>query len=208
MNPTSKELKKTRSYGPDVRLVRQAGRLVVEKTYRHRRLPVRMAGMGLVSWERFIYARLEGIEGIPTVLVSPDRYTLVTTFMGGENLRETHRNPDGRYYDAVRRIIAQMHARGVVHLDLRNRRNYGIDEQGRPYLIDFASALYLPRPRSLRRALEVIDWLGLLKVQSKISPDLLTCEQRRRAEVGDRLSRLWVPGRLAGLVRDLLKSLG
>ena len=41
-----------------------------------------------------------------------------------------------------------MHARGVAHLDLRHRSNVMVDEQGRPVLIDFASAVCF-RPGSL-----------------------------------------------------------
>jgi serine/threonine protein kinase len=47
----------------------------------------------------------------------------------------------GQSISALEAALAEMHRRGVVHLDLRNRTNVLSDEAGRPVLIDFGSAL-------------------------------------------------------------------
>lgn len=205
MNPL--KLKKARTYGPDVRLVDREGDIVVEKTYRDKGLAVRFAGGALIAWERFIYRRLEGVEGIPAVVPGSDRFTLLTLFMGGVNLRDVPVPPGRPYYDALRALISRMHARGVVHLDLRNRRNYGIDEEGRPYLVDFASSLYLPWGGPARRLLEEIDWMGYAKVREKVSPGTLDEGERKLLGRGNALSGLWLPTKALRALRALGKRL-
>lgn len=187
------ELKKDRTYGPNVRLISRGGKLVVEKTYRGKSLPVRMLGFILIFRERLIYSKLRGIEGIPHVLPAPDRLTLVTGFMGGENLKDASRVPEGTYFASLRDLISRMHDRGVIHLDLRNRRNYGIDDQGRPYLVDFATCLYIPWGGKARRLLETIDWMGFAKVKNKILPEALDGGEKELLALGERLSSLWLP---------------
>jgi hypothetical protein len=200
-------LKKKRIYGPDVSLMRLDGRCLVEKTYRNRAWPVRIMGILLVSWEAFIYSRLKGISGIPKLAGSPDKYTLVTSYMGGENLRATTKKPDGVYFEKLSKIIEQMHQRGVVHLDLRNRRNYGIDASGLPYLVDFASCLYIPRPGALKDFLASIDWMGFLKVKGKLNPEGISDEENRRLALGKSLSNIWLPGRAIKPIRDMIRYL-
>ncbi len=200
------KLKKSRVYGPEVSLIRTPTAAVVEKTYRDKILPVRLSGLFLTFWENLIYRRLAGIPGIPTVLPRKDRYSLVTTYMGGENLRETQRKPSSRYFEDLAAIIRAMHGRGVVHLDLRNRRNYGIDPAGNPYLIDFATSLYLPFPAGLRHLLGRIDWMGYTKIKAKLRPDLLTEAEIRRFRKGSRLSSLWLPDRLISRLKKSLKK--
>ena len=200
-------LKKKRIYGPDVSLMRLGGRCLVEKTYRNNAWPVRIMGILLVSWEASIYSRLNGISGIPKLTGRPDKYTLVTTYMGGENLRATTKKPDGVYFEKLSRIIEQMHHRGVVHLDLRNRRNYGIDTSGLPYLVDFASCLYIPWPGKLKDILASIDRMGFLKVKEKLNPEGISNEERRRLALGKILSNLWLPGRATKSIRDMIRYL-
>jgi hypothetical protein len=205
MNP--RKLKKTRTYGPDVRLVTCGAILAAEKTYRDKGGLVRLLGSVLVAWERFIYGKLGGVEGIPGMVPGADRYTLLTVFMGGTNLRDARSSPGRPYYDSLKALISRMHGRGVVHLDLRNRRNYGIDEEGRPYLVDFASSLYLPWGGPVRRLLEGIDWMGYAKVKEKISPGLLDEEEKKLLGMGTVLSALWFPTKVLRGLRGLAKRI-
>jgi len=195
------ELKKPRLYGPDVLLINGPQGRVVEKTYRARSLPVRLIGRLLVARESYIYEKLQGIQGIPPLETPADSYTLTTGYMGGANLRETSQKPEAAYFRRLETLIDAMHDRGVIHLDLRNRRNYGVDEDGHPYLVDFATALYLPQQGLLFRLLRMIDRAGCLKVKGKIAPELLSASEERRRQRGRRLSRLWLPSRFKNLLR-------
>jgi len=204
---TEKAFKKRRVYGPDVSLMRLNGSDFVEKTYRNKAWPVRIMGALLVSWEAFVYSRLRGISGIPELILGPDKYTLVTSYMGGENLKKTTKKPDSLYFERLAKLIEQMHQRGVLHLDLRNRRNYGMDDKGLPYLVDFASCLFIPWQGQLRDILGRIDWMGFLKVKAKLNPELITSEEKRRLALGETLSHLWLPGRAIKPVRHIIRHL-
>lgn len=195
-------LKKKQGYGPDVTLVE--GRLV-EKTYRNRIWPVRLMGRALIAWEAFIYGRLSGLSGIPMLIGRPDPYTILTTFMGGENLRETPTRPDAVYFEKMADIIEAMHAQGVIHLDLRNRRNYGRDDQGEPYLVDFASALYIPWDGVLRNLIARLDWLGFVKVKAKLAPGLLSARELRHYHLGETLSAVWIPTKVFNALKKALR---
>lgn len=203
MKPPGITLKKKRLYGPDVHLIHRDGQALVEKTYRERPLPVRIAGRLLVSWETYIYSKLKGISGIPTVVPGESPCTLTTIFMGGHNLKTRERIPDATYFEHLEDLIAAVHGRGVIHLDMRNRRNYGIDDRGEPYLVDFASSIYLPWKGPLWKLLCSIDRMGFLKVKAKLSPSLLTHEDRQGYSWGKKLSRLWLPPRILRFFRDL-----
>jgi len=195
------DLKKSRCYGPDVTLIFREGQYFVEKTYRNKALPIRALGRILVQWERFIYSRLAKVQGIPRVYPSGEAFTLITRYMGGENLRETSKTPDRLYFERLNTLIDAMHKAGIIHLDLRNRRNYGIDPQDRPYLIDFASSICLVRPRWLRDVLQKIDTMGFIKVKAKLNPSLLTDQEKRLLERGNSLSSMWLPGITSRVIR-------
>ena len=195
-------LKKKQSYGPDVVLV--DGRLV-EKTYRQRIWLIRLIGRVLIAWEAFIYGKLAGMPGIPTLIARPDRHTITTTYMGGENLRETHARPDAVYFEKMAGIIRGMHARGVIHLDLRNRRNYGRDDLGEPYLVDFASALYIPWNGMLRNLMARLDWLGFVKVKAKLAPELLSARDIDHYRLGETLSAVWLPTKAFNALKEAVR---
>lgn len=197
-------LKKKQVYGPDV-WIREDG--LVEKSYRSCNLPVRLIGRALVAREAYIYDKLKGLTGIPECHGRPDPYTLLTVYMGGADLRGSTRKPGSDFFVLTRQIIESMHTRGVIHLDLRNRRNYGMDDAGAPYLLDFASALYVPDWHWLRRILAVVDWLGYIKVKAKLAPELMNDEDQRFYRLSRTLSQLWLPTKAFNAVKDLIKYL-
>jgi hypothetical protein len=198
-------LKRKRLYGPDVHLIWKGELRLVEKTYRNRPWPVRKTGFLLVWWEAFIYSKLNGIPGIPQVVKSPDAYTLTTTFMGGHNLRDRSNIPDDAYFTHLEELIRNLHSQGVVHLDMRNRRNYGVDDDGMPYLVDFASSIYTPFKGPVWRMLCRIDWMGYLKVKAKLNPALLSSEEIKQNTLGKALSRLWFPSKILPFFRGLFR---
>jgi hypothetical protein len=203
--PMEKQLKRKRPYGPDVHLINRCGMPLVEKTYRNKPWPVKKTGSLLVSWETYIYSKLKDITGIPRVIQSPDAYTITTTFMGGHDLRAAGSKPDEAYFKNLEELIKAVHMQGVVHLDMRNRRNYGIDDEGMPYLVDFAASLYTPFKGALWRMLCRIDWMGYLKVKAKLNPMLLSLEENSQHAMGNALSRLWFPSKIVPFLRGLFR---
>ncbi len=199
------QLKKKRIYGPDVHLIHRDGMTLVEKTYRRRPWIVKKTGSLLVRWEAYIYSKLEGVTGIPKAVPSPDPYTITTTFMGGHNLMTRIRKPDEAYFNRLEELIKAVHQKGVIHLDMRNRRNYGMDEEGMPYLVDFATSIYTPFKGPLWRLLCRIDWMGYLKVKAKIDPSMLSHEENMQHNLGNTLSILWFPSKITPFLRRLFR---
>jgi hypothetical protein len=86
-----------------------------------------------------------------------------------------------------------MHARGVAHLDLRQKKNILIAE--RPYVIDFANAV-LVRPdsplRPLLPRLKRVDESGLIKFKARNWPHLLTDADREFLKAHRDLRSFWI----------------
>jgi predicted Ser/Thr protein kinase len=146
---------------PDVLLVEcRDGRLVVVKDYAARSRWVR-SGLGarLLAREEKAYGRLEGIAAVPRLLGRLDGMALVIEYRPGVLLSRSLRGslPTG-FMGELERAVVEMHRRGVVHLDLRHRSNVLAGEDGRPVLIDFASAQCLDP--STRRGRMLVSLLG------------------------------------------------
>ncbi len=127
---------------PDVLLVDAEGGPVVVKDFAPRGGLVRRAvGPWLLRREARAYRRLEGLAAVPRFLGWVDPMAIVLEYRPGEFLsrRLAGRLPPG-FVDELEAAVREMHGRGVVHLDLRHRSNLLAGADGRPVLIDFASA--------------------------------------------------------------------
>jgi RIO-like serine/threonine protein kinase len=88
------------------------------------------------------YRRLEGLEAVPRLLGQLDTAALVIEYRPGVLLsRSLAGQLPGTFLVELQGAITEMHRRGVVHLDLRHRSNILASPDGRPVLLDFASAL-------------------------------------------------------------------
>ena len=203
-----KQLKRKRGYGPDVFVRQEPDRAaVVVKTYRNTPLFFRLIGIIQIAWEAFIYSKLKGIEGVPPLIGTPDRFTLLTGYVESDNLRDSMVTPDKMYFEKVTRLIEEMHSRHVVHLDLRNRRNYLMDKLGNPYLVDFASSLYIPHPAFLFNLLSHSDSMGLAKVKTLVNPSIATETDLKAARLGRFFSMLWFPGKATKALKKMTRPL-
>jgi serine/threonine protein kinase len=162
---------------PDVLLVeRSAGGLVVVKDFAPRGRWIRsFFGRWITSREARIYRILEGAPAVPRLLARLDSYALVLEYRPGVLLSRSLAGslPPG-FLDELRAAVELMHARGVVHLDLRHRSNVLAGEDGHPVLIDFASSLSF-RPggalhRTLGSLLARVDQAALGKWEARLGP--------------------------------------
>jgi hypothetical protein len=93
--------------------------------------------------EHAAYQRLAGIDGIPRCLgLRPDG-SLVLAYVAAEPFRESLPWPVGReaFFTELLGIIQSCHAAGVAHADLKRRGNILVDQAGRPWVLDFGSAI-------------------------------------------------------------------
>lgn len=158
----------------DVLLVESDAGIVVLKDFAKRGHWVRRRlGPWLLDREERAYRRLADVEAVPRLLGRLDPAALVVEYRPGVLLSRSlaGRLPAG-FVASLARVVDEMHRRGVVHLDLRHRSNVLAGEDGRPVVLDFASALVFDlstrRGRLLLRLLQGFDRRALRKWQARL----------------------------------------
>lgn len=119
-----------------------AGGAVVVKDYAPRPWPIRLLlGPWHLDREERAYALLRGAPGIPGFLGRVDRQAIALHHVAGRPLAACARGEiDAAFFDALERILEDLHTRGVAHGDL-HRHDVIRGEDGRPYVVDFSTAL-------------------------------------------------------------------
>ncbi len=161
---------------PDVLLVRGDHGLAVVKDFAPRGpLVRRLLAPRLQRREARAWRVLAGDPAVPRFLGWIDPLAFALEYRPG---RRMSRRLAGRlppdFLPNLEAALARMHARGVVHLDLRHRSNVLVDGAGRPVLIDFGSAVCF-RPggllaRVLVPRLARIDRAALAKWAARVGP--------------------------------------
>jgi serine/threonine protein kinase len=135
---------------------------------------------------------------LPRLLGRVDRLALALERIPGEQLADVHgRYPDkGALLTSLRAAIDALHARGIVHLDLRGRENVMVTADGRIYLLDLGGAIWL-RPGGLLhhllfRWLATADEAAWIKWKEMLSPGNLDARERAFARRFRRLRALWI----------------
>lgn len=166
----------------DVRRVECAGKHWVVKDFKVCPGWIRhTVGRWFIRRELDALERLQGLPGIAEYPVRVDSFALAYLFIEGRALNEfPPGQPSADFFLALESAVKAMHARGIAHLDLRNRGNVLVDSSQHPVLIDFQS--YLPLPGwipPLARFMEKIDLSGVYKAWEKSLPG--TLDEARQA---------------------------
>jgi len=180
-------------FRPDVRLLERDGKKWVAKDYRACTPLYRITvGAWNLRRERGALERLRDVDGVPHVEARAGRWILVISHFPGRDIGKTDREQTGAaFFDEFARIVREIHARGVVHLDLRQRRNILVQPDGRPAVIDFGAGLCLRPGGRLLRMLARIDESGVLKYKRRARPGSLTPEETARLEKLEGRRRFW-----------------
>ena len=148
----------------------------------------------LLGRELSILSRLRNVDGIAPDSFRVDRFAMAVEYMEGASIG--HVDPSlitPAFLEAFEKLLAAMHARGVVHLDVRGSGNVMIRPDGSPGLIDFQASLYTGHmPACLRRLLEDFDRSGALKKWLQYCPEAMGEERRSELERINRLRRFWI----------------
>ncbi len=199
---TARETLRSRGWNASLWTATFDGREVIVKDVRSSRWLYRYTvGRLLLAHEGAIYQRLSGCGFVPRILGWLDVDAFVLERVPATNLGE-HLPPLLRpeFYDRLRACVARLHAEGIVHLDLRSRRNILVTADGQPMLIDFASAVYIGRSWISRRLLvplvACIDRSAILKFRHRDFPELLTRAERMSYAFYRVGHLLWPFGRL------------
>ena len=175
----------------------------VVKDFRPRSVFVRESVGTLLTWREMRgLDRIAGIPGVPADAFRLDRHALAYRYVQGASLARPGAAQPTEFYAALERLLQQVHARGIVHLDVRNARNILVDREARPMLLDFQSHLGTRwLPRRLRELVELFDLSGVYKHWAGGRPESLG---ERRAEVLKKMNRwrrLWFLRGYMGLPR-------
>ncbi len=181
---------------PDLHLVKTEGRTLLVKDVQKKPFIFRWTlGLWLIQKEWRIYLRLKGIRGIPNRIERIDRFAFARDFVEGRTI-ERQETLSPLFFSELERMLKEIHARGVVHLDLRHKGNILVSEKGEPYLIDFNSSFTFGETGLLRRVvfplLERVDRGGFLKLKERVAPSLLTPEEITSLRNLKRFRRLWI----------------
>lgn len=180
---------------PDLHRVFVKGRAYVVKDVKKRNFFFRWTlGLWLIEKEWKIYQRLKGVEGIPQPIERIDRFAFAMEYIPGRAINR-HESLSTSFFSELERVLRAIHAKGVVHLDLRHKGNILITEEGKPCLIDFNSSVSFNERGVLRRFLfplfRWIDYGGLLKLKERASPSYLTSEEAAFLRRFNRWRKLW-----------------
>jgi hypothetical protein len=194
---------------PDLRLLVWGRERAVAKDWRNAPWYLRAHARRCLDREWRALEALAGVAGVPQPLVRLPGIIVVSQ-LAGEPLAHRRLRREGReaFFSALALCIERIHARGVVHLDLRQRRNILCGEDGQPGVLDFEASFVLDPLRAWGRfALfwgRKVDRLAILKHKARYAPRLLAAHERRLAR-RVRLSRWLWPSTLLHRVRMLLR---
>ena len=190
---TRRLLGKQGPFRPTVRLVRVGDAAFVAKDYRACVLPYRWTvGVWNLRRERRALERLRGVAGVPRIEARVGRWILVLSRFRGKDVGKTPRElQTPEFFDELMGIVRQMHERGVLHLDLRQRRNVLRTPQGRPAVIDFGASVCARPGGLLHRLLAPIDVSGVLKYKQRAQPGSLSDAEAATLERLERRRRWW-----------------
>ena len=159
------------------------GRRVAVKDFGCRPWPIRRWWGRWVlrrEWNRL--ERLRDVAGIPQPIGWVDSDAFVMEWVDAERMPYLEENSlEPAFFDRLGELIANMHACGVAHGDLR-RKNILVDGAQNPYLVDFATAFLAGPGRHRQRMFQRIcriDDLKVVKLKSDYCPDGLTDAERQ-----------------------------
>lgn len=139
--------------------------------------------------------RLRGLKGVPAEPVRTGPCSLSYQFMDGETLSSLRAHEvvlEADFFCALEQLVAEVHARGFVHLDLRNGKNILRTKAGLPHLLDFQSGLWTGWfPARVRGWLQAVDRSGVYKWWSRLSPHTLEGRQAALLRQVNRHRRYW-----------------
>ena len=140
--------------------------------------------------------KLHNISGIASEVSMLSPFTVAFTFINGKSLNfydnKTYSVPV-EFFLKLEKLVAEMHKRDIIHLDLRNLGNILLGEDKNPYIIDFQSSITSKRlPKKIRKTLENSDISGIYKAWSKVCFEPLPLEKQQFLDSFNSLRKFWI----------------
>jgi RIO-like serine/threonine protein kinase len=161
-----------------IALMQDAGGMFVRRDLRHVPLWLRFPAWWLARREASGLDAVRGMDAVPTLLRWDGR-RLDRSYMAGAAMYQRPPRGDAAWFHAARRLLIELHRRGVAHNDLAKEANWLVREDGSPALIDFQLASRgHPRSKWIR-LLAREDLRHLLKHKRTYCREALTPIERR-----------------------------
>ncbi|MDQ3287703.1 MAG: serine/threonine protein kinase [Pseudomonadota bacterium] len=180
---------KSDSFGR-IALMRDASGLFVRRDLVHVPMWLRLPAWWLAGRE----ARgLRAVHGLPATpqLLRWDGRRLDRSYMSGAAMYQRPPHGDLTYFRKARRLLQQLHRRGLAHNDLAKEANWLVLDDGGPAIIDFQLAVRgHPRSRWMR-LLAREDLRHLLKHKRTYCPGSLTPVDRRVLKRPSWVRQVW-----------------
>lgn len=170
---------------------------LVRKGFCFRSFLVRWSLGSFLTWrETVALHRLSGIPGVPENIKRCSAFALRYRYMKGRTLgdvvnRKQHLQKS--YFLEAEKLLAKIHERKMVHLDLRRGDNWIVQPDGNPGIIDFQSTVSVGLlPQKLQEKLYAIDYSGLYKLWKKTCEEELDPERQALLDRVNRGRRFWI----------------
>ena len=173
---------------PAVWVLAQGDLRAVVKDFRPNRVLYRNLVGRFLTWrEKKAYRRLRGLAGVPALYQEIGGLALVLEEIQGrslENLEKETQLPE-EFFKKLRDLVIEAHARGLAHCDLKRAPNVLLGKDGRPYILDWSSAIserefrFFPLKIIYRRFL-LDDFNAITKLQLRHCPEKISPEEKER----------------------------
>ncbi|WP_454829002.1 serine/threonine protein kinase [Pseudoxanthomonas wuyuanensis] len=139
---------------------------------------LRLPAWRLARREALALRQLAGQPATPQLL-GWDGVRLDRSYMEGDAMYQRPPRGDVAYFRAARRLLQQIHRRGIAHNDLAKEANWLVLADGSPAVIDFQLAVRGRQRSRWMRLLAREDLRHLLKHKRMYCPQALTPVERR-----------------------------
>ncbi|MDR2981486.1 MAG: hypothetical protein LBV12_04475 [Puniceicoccales bacterium] len=167
------------------------------KDFKHCPWPIGTTfGRFCISQEYRAMKRMEGVKGVTPAAYRLASLTVAYHYIKGiplSELSERRMKLPAEFFTKMETLVATMHQRGLVHLDLRNMGNILAGDDGAPYMIDFQSSMSLRIvPSMLHNLLKATDVSGIYKAWIRCGETPIPPEKEAFYHEFNRIRKFWV----------------
>ncbi len=171
-------------------LIRDADRLFVRRDLSAAPWLLRGVAWWLARREALALRQLDDLARTPRLLHWDGRH-LDRSYLAGDAMYQRPPRGDLAYFRRARRLLQQLHRRGVAHNDLAKEANWLVQDDGSPAVIDFQLAVRGNPRAPWMRLLAREDLRHLLKHKRMYCPAAITPVERRVLKRTSWVRKLW-----------------
>lgn len=193
-----KIVRKPTSTSPVIWRIEDSGVKAIVKDFRCNGFLYRnIVGRFLIWREEKAYRKLKGLKGIPAFYGSTGGITLIVEEIKGTDIEkiEVISSLDDTFYEELKNLIKEIHKRGIAHCDLKRAPNIMLGNDGKPYIVDWASAIserefrFFPLNKIYERFIKD-DLNAVTKLRLKHQPEKVSREDKDLYTKRSRVERL------------------